>query len=221
MPQVDTLAAETQHAPGLRERKKLATRRALQHAVLELASERGYEHVTIEEVTAVVDVSPRTFFNYFASKEEAVVGEFPRLAELDAAEQFLTEGKEANLLAGLGRLFEAVADELASDRVASQRRRELLRQHPPLFAKRMAYLHLFEDEITRLVRQRLSNDSPQLAHDLDEVMQQAQLLSQIGFAAMRFAYRRWIDAEDAQPLSEQLNDAFVRLGSILATHDGS
>src|ERR1700683_3654524 len=57
---------------GLRERKKLATRKALSDAALRLAIERGLENVTIEDITAEADVALRTFRNYFASKYEAV-----------------------------------------------------------------------------------------------------------------------------------------------------
>lgn len=210
----------TRIEPGLRERKRLATRRALQHAVLDLATERGYDSVTIEEITASVDVSPRTFFNYFASKEEAVVGDFPRLAELDATEHFLAEGKEANVLDGLGVLFVAAAAALASDREASQRRRALLRKHPALFAKRMASLQAFEDEIVKLVAQRLSIDKPDLARDPVELLQQSQLLGHVGLAAMRVAYRGWIETEGPPSLSDRIRDAFDTLGKVLAAHGG-
>jgi len=57
---------------GLRERKKLATRKALSDAALRLAVERGLENVTIEDITAAANVALRTFRNYFASKYEAV-----------------------------------------------------------------------------------------------------------------------------------------------------
>lgn len=204
--------------PGLRERKRVATRRAIQHAVLELAAERGYEHVTIEEITAAVNVSPRTFFNYFVSKEEAVVGEFPTIANLEAAEIFLAEGPDANILDGLRRLLEAAAVALASDREASQQRRMLLRQHPVLFAKRMAYLHLFENELSELVRKRLTLDNPQLAQDPEDVAQQAGLLGQIGLSAMRFAYRRWIEKEGPQSLADRIRETFQTLDAVLATH---
>ena len=55
-----------------RERKKLATRHALSSAALELATERGLENITIEDITARADVALRTFSNYFASKHEAI-----------------------------------------------------------------------------------------------------------------------------------------------------
>src|ERR1700683_2019735 len=57
---------------GLRERKKLATRKALSDAALRLAIERGLENITIEDITAEANVALRTFRNYFASKYEAV-----------------------------------------------------------------------------------------------------------------------------------------------------
>lgn len=208
-------------APGLRERKREATRRAIQRAVLDLATERGFDHVTIEEITAAVNVSPRTFFNYFASKEEAVVGDFPRVSELDAAGVFLAEGKDANIFSGLGRLFEAAADSLSNGLAASQQRRMLLRKHPALFAKRMAYLHQFEDELAELVRNRLTNDGPALASNSEELLRHAQLLSQIGFATMRVAYRRWIEMPTPQPLEGHIREAFQSLDSVLDTHGGS
>lgn len=57
---------------GLRERKKLATRQALSWAAIRLATERGLEHVHVEDIAAAAGVSPRTYNNYFSSKEEAI-----------------------------------------------------------------------------------------------------------------------------------------------------
>ena len=57
---------------GLRERKKRAARRALSEAALKLAVDRGIDQLRVDDIAAEVGVSPRTFNNYFSSKEEAI-----------------------------------------------------------------------------------------------------------------------------------------------------
>ncbi|MBX3091149.1 MAG: TetR family transcriptional regulator [Cryobacterium sp.] len=204
-------------APGLRERKRLATRLAIQRAVLNLASQRGYDNVTIEEVSAEADVSPRTFFNYFASKEDAVVGDVPTLRDLSEAEKFVSEGPGEDVFSGLGRLLAAASNSFNDNREESQRRRVLLREHPALFAKRMAVLHDFEDDLAELVFRRLTADGVSDAAAPDVVRVHARLVALIGFATMRFAYRGWIDTDDQRSLPSSIRDAFAQLDSTLAT----
>ncbi|MHA6629386.1 TetR/AcrR family transcriptional regulator [Pseudonocardia sichuanensis] len=58
---------------GLRERKKQATREALRAAALRLALERGPENLRVDDIAEAAGVSPRTYNNYFASREQAIV----------------------------------------------------------------------------------------------------------------------------------------------------
>jgi AcrR family transcriptional regulator len=58
---------------GLRERKKIATREAISAAALRLALEQGADNVRVEEIAEAAGVSPRTYNNYFSSREQAIV----------------------------------------------------------------------------------------------------------------------------------------------------
>jgi AcrR family transcriptional regulator len=59
--------------PGLRDRKKQATREALRDAALRLALERGPDNVRVDDIAEAAGVSPRTYNNYFSSREQAIV----------------------------------------------------------------------------------------------------------------------------------------------------
>lgn len=89
--------------PGLRERKKQATREALRAAALRLAMEHGPDRVRVEDIAEAAGVSPRTYNNYFASREQAIVSA-------------VTAGREARIAAAVAarpeevRLAEAVTE---------------------------------------------------------------------------------------------------------------
>ena len=66
---------------GLRDRKKLATRARIHREAVGLALAHGVERVTVEGIATAAEVSPRTFFNYFPTKEDAFVGVDPATAD--------------------------------------------------------------------------------------------------------------------------------------------
>lgn len=82
----------TMSATSTRERRKALTARALTDTARRMTIEHGLSGYTVEEVCEQVGVSRRTFFNYFASKENAVLGLSIDLDESGAAERFLAAG---------------------------------------------------------------------------------------------------------------------------------
>ncbi|MDX6450508.1 MAG: hypothetical protein QOH16_557 [Gaiellaceae bacterium] len=78
--------------PGLRERKKQRTRETIARAARELFAERGYQATTLSEIAEAADVSTRTIFAYFASKEDILFSEFALMK--DALAQALDERPE-------------------------------------------------------------------------------------------------------------------------------
>ncbi len=83
-------------SPGLRERKKQKTRDTIVRVALELFNERGYEQTTIAEIADAAEVSPRTIFAYFPSKEDIVFCDMPEMeARLAKALRERPEGATA------------------------------------------------------------------------------------------------------------------------------
>jgi AcrR family transcriptional regulator len=211
---------------GLRERKRLATRRAIQLAALELASERGFDRVTIDEISHVANVSPRTFFNYFPSKESAIIGELPELPSEERIEHFVSAGPDESILDGISELLIAAIDTVEltgaeNDPTVSRSvhelhglRRALLKDNPELFAQRMASMHQFEDSLSAIVQRRLAADDPALADDPETLHQRARLVTYVSFAGMRHAWSCWADHGGVEPLADRLRSSFAQLQAL-------
>jgi len=220
---------------GLRERKRIATRRAIQLAALQLASDRGFDRVTIDEISHAANVSPRTFFNYFPSKESAIIGELPELPDEASIERFISAGPDEPILDGISVLLIAAIDTgdlgepesqeqpageqpAATDAGSLQDmhvlRRALLKDNPELFAQRMASMHKFEDALSAVVQRRLAHDDPALSDDSEALHQRARLVTYVAFAGMRHAWSCWADHGGVEPLSDRLRSSFEQLQAL-------
>ena len=97
-----------------RERKKRQTRDALVHAALSLFDAKGYEHTAVREITDAVDVSERTFFRYFASKEDLALSVIRERADTLVRELAACPAAEPPMTA-LSNAFRASLRTLAPD----------------------------------------------------------------------------------------------------------
>jgi AcrR family transcriptional regulator len=143
--------------PGRRERKKAELRRGLQSAALRLAAEHGYEHLTAEAIAEACDVSTRTFFNYFSSKDEALLGPvLDHRRELRAA--FDARPASESAIESLRAASIALAGDLLADQDEWQTRRRVLHENPVLLPRAHAAFAELERTLTDAVALRLGLD---------------------------------------------------------------
>ncbi len=102
-------------APGLRERKKARTRQALEAAALELFDTTGYDLTTVEQIAEAADVSTRTFFRYYPTKADVLLGD--QQARTAMVREFLEVRPAAEpIMESLKALMTEIARELPAER---------------------------------------------------------------------------------------------------------
>jgi AcrR family transcriptional regulator len=190
---------------GLRERKKLRTRHALGAAALELAVAHGLAEVTVEQIAEAADVSPRTFFNYFSSKEEAIVAADVERALL-MEERLAARPADEPVLVSL----RAVVREMVVG--ADARRRDWIRQvrlvraNPALVPHQLAAYAAMEQRLAAVIAQRTGLGE----HDLYPAVTAAAVMS-----ATRAATTRWLEADGEVDLAACIDEALDLLGAGL------
>ncbi|TDC86612.1 TetR family transcriptional regulator [Actinomadura sp. 7K507] len=140
-PAHDKAPAPPRALAGLRERKKQRTRTALVDAALDLFLSQGYEATTIDEIVAAVEVSQRTFFRYFATKEDVVtsfLAEHDEILKEALAERPPGERPYTALLESMRVVLRTIADGAPADSVRFRRVRKVIERTPSLMAAQMA-----------------------------------------------------------------------------------
>ena len=125
---------------GLRETKKLATRQLIADAAMGLFAQRGFERVTVAEVAAAANVSEKTVFNYFPTKEDLFYDEVPERAQA-LAEAIRSRPHGEPIIATLRRLQLKECSRLCSPGFATFAR--ILEESPALRAKELEIMSTF------------------------------------------------------------------------------
>jgi len=202
---------------GRRDRKKHATRQALRNAALELVAERGYAHVTVEDIAEAADVSTRTFFNYFPSKESAVIGADPERVEDVRASLLARPLGESPLEALRSVTVEYAAaideefDDLGEGREAWFRRFSIVREDPDLLGAYVGHITAVERSLVGALAERLGKD---LAHDPYPALVTATV-----FAAARVAALYWTANGGVDSLARLTGAAIDSLAAGLVSED--
>jgi len=140
---------------GLRERKKLRTREAIQREATRLFLEQGYDATTIEQIAAAVEISPSTFFNYFPSKEDVVFWDRydPILASL------ITSGPPGETLSeSVFRAMDQLSGAIDEERDLLLARIRLLLEVPDLKARAWGEMERSRDFLTGIFAAKTGRD---------------------------------------------------------------
>ncbi len=192
---------------GLRERKKAATRSALHEAALRLVAERGLDGVSVDDIAARADVSPRTFFNYFATKDEAVLGLDP--AGLRRTAQALAERPaDESTLAALRAVQRGQAEEMASESELWPLRLQVIEANPDLVGRLVTHFGEADRALASAVAERTGTDV-----GTDTL---PTLLALTSGAVMRTAMHRWLTSGFTDSLPRLVDEAWDVLARGLA-----
>ena len=195
---------------GRRERKKRETRDRLRGVALRLAVERGVDQVTVEDIAAEADVSTRTFFNYFGSKEEVLVGPDPTSAT-DMAKAFADRPLDETPFESVRALMlmrAAIVAERADDIRA---RMALIQDSPSLQPRYFATAATMERVLIEAIAARTGTDP-----DVDPY---PALLAGVASTVMRTTIVSWLAGQrqdSDRPLPDLIDEAFDQLAVGLA-----
>jgi AcrR family transcriptional regulator len=140
---------------GLRESKKLHTRQEIADRAMQLFAQRGFDHVTVAEVAKAANVSEKTVYNYFPTKEDLFFDEVPeREAALVAAVTGRREGE--SVLQALHRLQTVECPRLSSPGFATFAR--IIEESTALKAKELEVMSRFVQVLTEALQAELALD---------------------------------------------------------------
>lgn len=186
---------------GLRARKKAATRLALRRAAVRLAIEHGVDHLTVEAVSEAAGVSTRTFFNYFSSKEEALMADPPPIDVL-LREELAGAPAGSPVLPALRAVLHRVAAEKGNQRDEMMARHRLVRECPALVPSHLAALAAHERAVAEAVAEHTGLDV--------EADMYPALIAAATTTVIRVAFGRWKGSSD-QSFDALVDEAFDRL----------
>ncbi|MEU5117170.1 TetR family transcriptional regulator [Streptomyces longwoodensis] len=197
----------------LRERKKLRTRQALADTALELFTARGFTEVTLDEIVSTVEISKRTFFRTFTSKEDVALAPEKELwaaysghiENLPLPSEHVFSAYKSALFAAL----EQMADGWEQRFLAS---RSLADRTPALTAHSLRHCSEVSANVVRIVADRLAGQHP----DHTEL----RLLLDLMLAAWHCALETWTSSDatrqDRAALIQHMHKAFAVIPAVAA-----
>lgn len=182
---------------GLRDRKRIQTRAAIENAAIFLVLRDGLEETTVDAISERADISPRTFFNYFESKDSAILG--VPLAGPDEEVAVVQPG--GDLVCSVVQLLMSAMGVAVEARVSvHEDRLEVIRRHPQVLSGQMSQLSARAGRLTAAISELMAA-APAFA-DHEDLTPRAELVFALGGSAIRSAARTWAEEGSLQPVQD-------------------
>ena len=174
-----------------------------------LVDERGLDRVTVEDISEAADVSPRTFFNYFATKDEAITGD-QFVDDTGVRDRFVAAPPGVPVVAALLHAIGPALEKIQADQEIWCLRMRVMTANPSLVTSLLARSAQAERDLAAAIAERVGvaagSAYPVVA------------ASVIG-ATIRAAMIRWAAGGGSRTLSDHVHEAFGVLATGLADPD--
>ena len=181
---------------GLRDRKRIQTRARMEKAAVDLVLRHGMHVATIEAICEEAEVSSRTFFNYFDSKEDAILG----LSGIELTEEIvLSHTGSTDVIEALVGLMVEIATPALQDTTLHTSRTEVMHRYPELFSKQVSRITRITDELLEAVRTLMSTD-PRFSDSAGAASLLAEPILAMCSASVRISAKEWIAAGSDAPI---------------------
>ncbi|MDO5661662.1 MAG: TetR/AcrR family transcriptional regulator [Brachybacterium sp.] len=189
---------------GLREQKKRRARDAMHVAALELVAEHGLTCVTAEMIAERADVSPRTFFNYWGTKDAAVLGLLPEDGR--ALPQMLRDRpREEDPRVSLRAIVRHLGESVPSEPAVRELRKSVVDREPKLQQTSKGQMMELQAELIEVLQERLPGE---------DAFERATLYVQLAFAAARSAFAVSMRRGTAPPVEFERIYALIDSGKV-------
>lgn len=204
------MTTPTLRTPGLRDRKRAETRARIEDAAVELVLRDGLEHTTVHAISELAEVSPRTFFNYFDSKDGAILGVRNAAMVEERVAEFLAHSSHVQPVDAVVALLLSIFDVPSTRLNIREERMELVRRYPELMATQFEQLTATHGQLTAIVQDILARNSDGAAVRSPDLASQATITLAMCGTAIRVAMSE-LASQHTHADSEQIQARAVEL----------
>jgi len=176
-------------ALGLRDRKRLETRLRIETAAVEIVMAEGLDGATVDMISERAEISPRTFFNYFDSKEDAILG----IHDLGEVQRAIASGVASaetdDLVSAIISTMLQIFGPVAQRTQLKAQRMVLVKDNPRLLSRQIHQFTQLNSTMSAAVVEFLTKREVTLPHDPEHV---AEIAVATCVASVRIAIKEWV-----------------------------